>query len=204
MNLGWLLPVLLLVLLGASFGARRGLAGKGPVSVSRLLKGGRESVRLLLERVESEEAPDFIMGAMCYRPAMPPDRVEYICPVCGERAWFAGETGEMLHREAEAMRRVMTEMEGNPCFRAVLDETAFCPHCSGALSPDNPRFILELVYGEGDTVRTPVQLFDLQMLAGFVRGELTFTDSYDATLPLKDRVPRLRELLGLDGTREGS
>jgi len=198
--LNWVWPVLILALLGTAFGVGRGLfvTGKGPVSVSRLLKGGREGVRLLLERVEREEAPDFIMGAMCYRPAMPPDRVEYICPVCGERTWFAGDVGELLHREAEPMRRAMAELDGNPFFQVLLDETAFCSHCSGALYPGNPRFILNLVYAEDDTVRTPVELFDLQMLVGLVNGELVFADSYDARLPLRDRIPRLRAILGVD------
>lgn len=198
--MNWIWPVIALVLLGTAFGVGRGffVAGKNPVSLSRLIKGGREGVRLLLERVESEEAPDFIMGAMCYRPAMPPDRVEYICPVCGGRTWFGGEIGETLHREAEPMRRVMAELEGNTFFHAVLDETAFCSHCSGAINHEHPRFILNLVYTEGDTVSTPVELFDLQMLVGFVKGELVFVDSYDARLPLKDGVPRLRMLLGLD------
>lgn len=198
MNWFWL--VLILFALGAAFGVGRGLsvAGKGTVTVNRLLKGGRDGVRLLLERVEREEAPDFIMGAMCYRPAMSPERVEYICPVCGGRTWFGGQTGETLHREAEPMRRAMAELEGNTFFHAVLDETAFCSHCSGALDPENPRFILNLVYTDGDTVSTPVELFDLQMLVGFVNGELVFADSYDARQPLRDRVPRLRVLLGVD------
>lgn len=202
--MNWIWIVLIPVVLGAAYGVGRGfsVAGKGSAAVNRVLKGGRESIRLLLERVEREEAPDYIMGAMCYRTAMPPDRVEYICPVCGERTWFAGETGEFLLREAEAMRRAMSELEGNPYFQALLDETAFCHGCSGALSPDNPVFMLDLVYGEGDTVSTPVQLSDLQMLVGLVRGELSFTNSNDATLPLKDGVTRLRQLLGID--REGA
>ena len=176
---------------------------KGPVSLNRLPGGGREGVRLLLSRLEREEAPDFIMGAMCYRPAALPDRVEYICPVCGERTWFGGETGMMLHREAEPMRRAMAELEGNPLFHAVLDETAFCPRCSGAMNPVNPRFILDLVYPEGDTVSTPVVLFDLLILVGFVRGELFLLDSHDARLPLKESVPRLRTLLGAGRQQEG-
>jgi len=204
--LNWIWIVIVLAALGAAFGVGRGflVGGKGPVSVSRLFRGGREGVRLLLSRVEREEAPDFIMGAMCYRPAMAPDRVEYICPLCGERTWFGGETGEMLHREAEPMRRAIAELDGNPFFHAILDETAFCSHCSGELAPGNPRFILNLVYTEGDTVSTPVELHDLQMLVGLVGGELVFADSYDARLPLKDSVPRLRTLLGVDGLQGGN
>jgi hypothetical protein len=200
----WIWLAVILAALGTAFGVGRGLhvSGKDPLSVSRLLKGGREGVRLLLERVEREEAPDFIMGAMCYRPAMAPDRVEYICPVCGERTWFAGQTGETIHREAEPMRRAIAELDGNPFFRATLDETLFCANCTGELNPENPRFILNLVYTEGDTVSTPVELFDLRMLVGLVKGELVFTDSYDARLPLKDGAARLRRLLGV-GQQQG-
>lgn len=203
--MNWFWTVLVLVLLGTALGVGRGffVAGKSPVSLSRLLKGGREGVRLLLSRVESEQAPDFIMGAMCYRTAAPPERTEYICPVCGERTWFGGDVGMMLGRDAGPMRRAIAELEGNPYFQASLDESAFCSRCSGGLNPGHPGFILELVYAEGDTVSTPVQLFDLQMLVGFVSGELVFADSYDARLPLRESLPRLRTLLGVDRPQGG-
>ncbi len=65
------LPVIILLAVAAA-GALAGVGGtgflKGPMRVVRALSSGRERVRLLLERVEKEESPEFVMGAMCYAP----------------------------------------------------------------------------------------------------------------------------------------
>ncbi len=132
--MNWVVIVLAAVAVGTAFGVGRGfsLQGKGPVSVNRLVRSGREGIRLLLERVEREETPDVVMGAMCYRTAAVPERAEYICPVCGGRTWYGGQAAYTLTREADSMRRAMLEINGTPYFQAFLDESAFCSTCSGA------------------------------------------------------------------------
>ncbi len=196
--MGWLLAVLAAVAGFAAVraGARLLVNGKEP-SVNRLIRTGREGLRLLLERVEREDAPELIRGAMCYRTAALPNRCEYLCPSCGTRTWYSGDEAGFLAREAEAMRRAMADLEDTPYFRAFLDESAFCSSCASGDTAQVPRFILTLVYAEGDTVRTPVGLYDLQILEGLVRGELSFTDSYDARIPLKDMTDRLRTMLDI-------
>lgn len=202
--MNWLIVLIVVAGAGAVFGLGRVRSNpvKGAETMKSFTSNGREGIRLLLARIEREEAPDFVMGAMCYRPAAPPDRFEYICPVCGGRTWYSGETAETLAREADAMRRAMLEIGGNPYFLAMLDESAFCPSCAGG-SPEPPRFRLDIVYARGDTVSSVVGLYDLQLLAGLVRGELSFTDSYDARLPLKDSLSRLRTLLGVQPGEDG-
>jgi hypothetical protein len=196
--MGWLLAVLAAVagLAAVGVGARLCVNGKEP-SVNRLIGSGREGLRLLLERVEREDPPELVRGAMCYRTAALPDRFEYLCPSCGTRTWYAGDEAGFLAREAEAMRRAMADLQETPYFRAFLDESAFCSSCSFVDADQVPRFVLAVVYREGDTVRTPVGLYDLQILDGLVRGELSFTDSYDARLPLKDMTDRLRAMLDI-------
>lgn len=189
------------ILLGAvlALGLVKGVGWmrKTPLSVTQAVKGGRAHLRMLLHRVEREDPPEVVHGAMCYRVAAPPDREEYLCPACGERTLYGGETARLLHGGLGPVRRLAEELGNTPFFRANLDETSFCSFCSGPDAPDPPAFLLVLVYQEGDTVRTPVTLTDLQMLTGLVRGELTYTDSYDALLPLRNGLDRLRSLLDL-------
>lgn len=197
--MNWLVFLLALAAAGTVYGAGRGfgMGAKGLSRADSVFRNGREGLRLLLERVEREEAPDLIRGAMCYRPAAVPERVEYLCPVCDGRTWHGGRIAGMLHGRIDGMRRAMAELRENRYFNGFLDEREFCAHCSVEETED-PGFYLVMAYHEGDTVRARVQLLDLQMLVGLVRGELSFTDSYDARLPLKDRILRLRALLDME------
>ncbi len=194
MNMNWM--TVLLIALSAT-GAVAGIAlnQKGPFKVLRMLNGGRDRVRLLLSRVEREDAPDFVMGAMCYSPVALPDRVEYVCPVCGERTLYGQYEGSFVQWELPAMRRMVEEMAGNVFFDLSLEET-FCSNCAAGDSTGEVRLLV--IYAEGDTVRTPVCLNDLQMINGLVRGELSYTQSNDARSPLKNSLDRLRTILGVE------
>lgn len=180
---------------GVVFGAGIALHQKSPLKVLRLFQGGRERVRFLLERVEREEAPDFVMGAMCYSPFALPDRAEYICPVCGERTYYGRSEVAWLMWDLPAMRRMVEEMDCNGFFEVTLEET-FCSHCAAGDSTGEVRLLV--VYAEGDTVRTPVNLTDLQMIQGLVRGELSYTTSNDSQTPLRSSLDRLRTILGME------
>ncbi len=194
--MNWITIVLVAITAtGVVFGAGIALHQKSPLKVLRLFQGGRERVRFLLERIEREDAPDFVMGAMCYSPVALPDRVEYVCPVCGERTFFSQYEGSFVQWELPAMRRMVSEMEDNGFFDLSLEET-FCSHCAAGDSTGEVRLLV--IYAEGDTVRTPVCLNDLQMINGLVRGELSYTQSNDAQSPLKSSLDRLRTILGVE------
>lgn len=187
--------VVALVALSAT-GAGIAMHQRSPHRVLRILQSGRERVRLLLSRVEREDAPDFVMGAMCYSPVALPERVEYICPLCGERTYFGQYEGSFVQWELPAMRRMVSGMEGNGFFEAILEET-FCSRCAAGDSTGEARLLV--VYAEGDTVRTPVCLNDLQMVDGLLRGELSYITNNDSRSPLKDGLERLRTILGIEG-----
>lgn len=194
----WEAVGVLLVLTGAFLGTGRRMrcGGKDMISLEKVFRSGRDRLRILLERVEREEPPEFVMGAMCYRPAAVPDRVEYICPVCAGRTLYSGNTAYMLHQEIDAVRRLMGELAETPFFTASLDEGQLCSWCSED-RPDEPELFLSLVYEEGDTVVTSVTLQDIQVLSGLVSGELSYSDSYDAKHPLNAQLLRLRRLLDI-------
>jgi len=86
-------------------------------------------------------------------------------------------------------------MAGNGFFDLSLEET-FCSHCSAGDSTGEVRLLV--VYAEGDTVRTPVCLNDLQMIEGLLGGELSYTQSNDSRSPLKNSLDRLRTILGME------
>jgi hypothetical protein len=195
------LPVVILLAVAAA-GALAGVGGagflKGPMRVVRALNSGRERIRLLLERVEKEESPEFVMGAMCYAPMAFPERVEYVCPVCGERTFFAYSEAGVLQWDIHAMRRLVEEMGDNGFFEAALVET-FCGNCHPG---ETPGVSLRLVYAPGDTVVTPVTLSDLQMISALIQGRLSYFTGNDSQAPLKEHTDRLRSILGMEPEQE--
>jgi len=180
---------------GVALGVGHHREQKGPLNIIRILESGRTRLRLMLSRIEREPAPDQIMGAMCYEPMAVPNRADYVCPVCGERTLYGYPEGYFILESIPPMRRIIEEMEGNDFFSATLEET-YCGVCHPG---DSLRGVtLVIAYPEGDTVRTTATLHDLRILQGFISGELSYTDSYDALLPLRGNTDRLRTLLGIE------
>lgn len=193
--MGWVLVGLLALTAGGiALGVGHGGNRKSPPGVVRIMGCGREKLRLMLSRVEREPAPEPVMGAMCYEPMCLPDRIEYICPSCGGRTLYDGMAGDRISWELPVMRRMVEGFGGNQFFRAFLEE-GFCDSCHSGEPSGLIRLVL--VYADGDTVRNSVGLSDIQMIDAFIRGRLSYTDSYDATHPLRDGTGRLRTLLGL-------
>lgn len=190
--------LVLVAVTGIAIGA--GGRGTGPlrsVKAARMMTGSRERLELMLRRLDREDPPPFVMGAMCYAPVALPDRAEYICPVCGERTLYTGHDAMEIEWGLPAMRRLVESMADNGYVRIFLEET-YCIHCH----PQGPGFgegtILVVVHEQGDTVRTAVNITDLQAMEGFLRGELHYLSDNDSEIPLRGRLERLRVMLGLD------
>ncbi len=194
--MNWIAVALLaLSAAGIAFGVGHAGFLANPMKMVRMMHGGRERLRLLLERVERENAAEYVMGAMCYSTVAPPDRVEYICPVCGERTFYGQSEAARIQWELPAMRRMVEEWSGNGFFEASIEET-YCSNCNPADSTGETRLVL--VYSEGDTVRTAVGMTDLQMITGLLNGELSYETNNESIAPLKGNTERLRAILGIE------
>ncbi len=189
--------ILLIILsaAGIAFGVGMGTGNhRCAKGAFQLVKSRREDIRRLLERVELEEAPEYVSGAMCYGPMAYPERAEYICPVCGERTLYGSPEAWFLQNDIHNMRRMAEGLSETGYFEAFLEET-YCSFCNPGAQGS---VWLVIVYEEGDTVRTVVNLQDLRMVQGLLRGGLVFSGETDNLLPLKDRVDRLRTILGIE------
>ncbi len=193
--MNWVFVLLAAVAVGTAFGVGHAGFLTNPMKMVRMMHSGRERLRSLLERVERETAPDYVMGAMCYSTVAPPDRVEYICPVCGERTFYGQSEVARIQWELPAMRRIVEEWRGNGFFEASIEET-YCSNCNPADSTGETRLVI--AYSEGDTVRVAVGMTDLQMLTGLLHGELSYETSNESIAPLKGNTERLRAILGIE------
>jgi len=51
------------------------------IQAAKLAAMNKAELKKLLARVAEAKAPETKMGAMCYKMAAPPERMEYVCPV---------------------------------------------------------------------------------------------------------------------------
>lgn len=160
-----------------------------------------EGLRQRLADLEKAPPPVAKMGAMCYKPIGMPDQQEYICPKCGEKTLYAqsdekdGQVLWQLSKLADCRREVKSFPKSDDVTIA-LDESEFCSHCSP--DAESPALVLVVKYKDGRTHRTSsVNTTDLRMLRDFLRGEKSYETFNEGSQPLKEYVPRLREMLGL-------
>jgi len=145
-------------------------------------------------------------GASCYKETDIPLRMEYVCPVCHGRTFYAllgpgaPVSGKRLELQAlleglEGCRAKASAIRG---LAVSLDESRLCSRCSPpGVDPD-----LGLVVrtADGREIRTwGCRDHDLDLLAAFTEGAILLTGEdagYAWPMPLKESLPRLRILLG--------
>ena len=165
----------------------------------------RSDVRKRLLKLSEGRPPhDLSMGAMCYEMAAPPDRMEYICPKCGEKTLYASGKEDdsarlyrgmgFLHWDLPACRRIVEQIKG---IQVQLDESQFCARCSPDV--ETPVLVLVVRYEvEKEPHRVEgVKLEDLQLLSEFLSGSTKHEGDFGIETPLKDHLERLEQLLGV-------
>jgi hypothetical protein len=162
---------------------------------SRSIKGltGGE-LDSLLTRLKVDEAPQPMLGAMCYDMAMPELVTEYVCPVCGEKTVY--EQGSLLLSGLPRCRAVFEAIDAAVDLPITLDERLLCSRCSEG--EELPYLVLEVVTADGDTVRNAASREDLELLSSFLQGSLSYEDDFGSSLPLQPHAERIALLLGLE------
>ena len=157
----------------------------------------RDQLSAKLKKLAETPPPkELKRGAMCYDMAMPSDVADYTCPIDGshtqysKNAWLAQAV-----RHLSALRTAAASLPG---ISASLDEREFCRKCTPT-APESPEPILVVKLADGTEKRTRgVSEQDLTILSEFLRDQLKHEGDTGTETPLKDLLPRIRELLGLD------
>jgi hypothetical protein len=146
-------------------------------------------------------------GAMCYATAVKPRLNEYVCPKCGEKTMYSWvgqnhDKWETLHalQSVDSYRRLVKQLQdkGLDC---QLDESAFCQKCGK--DANEKAFVLAIRWPERkEPARTTLRhLEDMELLLEFLEGKDRHGAGAGGEKPLKDYLPRIRELLGLDAAK---
>lgn len=196
---------ILLLAIGAMLFA--GLAAKThaeeaspPVTVKRMTRASNEQIERMIDELETQPAPEAKMGAMCYEMAMPTPVTEYVCPECGAKSLYPKLEGEWAMplndletlREAETAAQAAAEELGATVY---LDEKQFCRQCQPEFE-GTPHAVLVTRLPNGRQKSTEdFTVRDLWILRDFFSGKDVVVGSQAGEKPLKDELPRLRELM---------
>jgi len=153
----------------------------------------KAEMKKLLAQIEKAKAPEPKMGAMCYDMAMPPERMEYVCPACGEKTLYTRDVSWTWTYELPSCRRLFKEIPKHEAM--TLDESSFCKKCQPDSKAPELKLILRFDGGMTNVVPT-VTSQDLRLLRDFLGGKLLVRDGQDFERPIKEHLPRLRQLLG--------
>jgi hypothetical protein len=166
---------------------------------SRAQAQSRDDIRNALKKIETTAPPEAKMGAMCYKTVMPPEYQEYVCPRDGEKTTFSRESAAyaQVNSLAETKRLIAMLVPLAKDVRFSLDERGLCAACTPGLDDGQRSASLIVRYPDGRTVSTAkVTPDDIRYLIGFFKDGLTYESNNEGIYPLKDKEPRLKELLG--------
>jgi len=135
------------------------------------------------------------MGASCYDMAMGPDTADFVCPRDGSRTHYSKNLGVAeTVRKVPSLRQTAASLPG---ISASIDDSEFCRQCTPT-APADPQPILIVKLPDGTEKRTRgVNWRDLDILQEFLTDQLKHQGDTGRETPLKDNLPRIRELLGI-------
>ncbi|MCX7045273.1 MAG: hypothetical protein NTX50_07320 [Candidatus Sumerlaeota bacterium] len=192
---------LLLMLIGVACGKSRqssfaSLPPGAQVTAQSIQSLSSEEVGRMLSRLEKQSGRyDSMIGASCYIMSPPPDRADYICPVCGEKTLYTSNSAHLIPRLG-SFRSKFEALSQRKEAQFALDESSLCMKCRPEAKVR--ALMLKVTYANGARHEEPLQSVDeLQMLKGFLDGLCIYNDSWGNVASLCGQAPRLRALLGI-------
>jgi len=167
-----------------------GVTSVGLLSAEDLTR--KQLDKMLEETAKNPVTSTLSPGAMCYRMSLPPERTEYNCPLCKTKTLYAKweNTGENGYRQQIKRIRELG-------LDAALDETDLCSQCRRDKTTGSVKFHI-LVKVDDRSVRTQLEVYDLTKVIAFLEKKDVWKADNEATHPLKDALPRIRKILGME------
>jgi hypothetical protein len=109
---------------------------------------------------------------------------------------YQEQAATFVEWEVNRSRREFAELQKVAGDRVALDESPLCRKCS----PDakQPSLILRIAYDDRPAHATEgVTADDVRLVREFLVGGLLHVESNDAETPLRQHLPRLEKLLGI-------
>ena len=168
------------------------------VKADDIKNASEDKIRVMLAGLKNTKAPPKreVFQAMCYDVAAPPEYVEFICPLDGEKTLYTyneGSYGAELASKMPQSARRLSELAKDKNITFTVDITQFCKKHYPDLKRREP--ILIVTYKTGRVVKNPVALWQLALLESFFKGDKYYDEDSE---PIQNRLPQIAELLGQD------
>ena len=175
-----------------------GAVAAGCLAAKHITKGQLDD--LLATLAEKVNPKNLLPTAMCYSTPRQPERIEYVCPACGAKTIFMEGDVWDVDSLLRFYRQKMQDIR-NLGLDATLDERSLCETCRASMEPAPKAgdFFIEVKNGETVT-RTKIEERDLFKLIAFLEKKDTWRAHAAQEYPLKDELPRIREILGIQET----
>jgi len=129
--------------------------------------------------------------AMCYSSAPPLDRVQYLCPVCGEMTVYKSSS---YNGEIDNLQRYRLLVNKITKIDVKLDESQFCKKCTPWKS--SRQYCLLVKYGENKKVHKTYDFTQEDIILLYEYSEGMKEHNWFDKRPITEYKKRLEELLG--------
>ncbi len=166
------------------------------VTVKKIKSLSQSELVAMLNRVKTSRPPEPRFGALCYETVSIYERMEYLCPHCGEKTFYPrSPLGDELISLQELEREFAAFRKKSP-LKIDIEENGYCQHCDSGGKPRGVTLIV--TYEDGSTHRSfPFTLQDLNKLKALLTGSLLWDAGNDNQFALSDEIRRLQDLLGV-------
>lgn len=135
------------------------------------------------------------VGAMCYDTAAPMDRLEYICPKCGEVTLysFISEASSAVSN-INYLRNLVKKITK---MQVTLDESRLCTYCGPKATANELCIIVQANKNSKPKKTCGITESDINLLYEYSEGQKEHTDVFGFKAPIENYYERLEELLGV-------
>jgi len=141
------------------------------------------------------------IGAMCYEQAIPPNRGEYVCPVCGKKTLYSNNHKIIKVVNDIFTYRKMVKQLNEKGLDIKLNETELCKNCHPLNT--NYKLCITIKYNRSESYKIcDITQDDLRLISDFLDEKTIHEFLNEREEPLKNFIPRLRILLGVPASDE--
>jgi len=156
----------------------------------------RSEIAEKLKELKKKPLPkNLSIGAECYEIAQKPERVEYVCPVCGNKTLYTNSLNFDLVEQISYLRALSETLKK---YGITLEERALCKNCQKQVS-EKSLCIMIPYQEDGQNIyrRCEINETDLVLLKEFLSGKDIHQGFTDEETPLAEYIERLQVLLGV-------
>jgi hypothetical protein len=170
------------------------------VTVNKIKSLTQSELAAILKTLKVSQPPEIRLGALCYETVTIYERLEHFCQHCGEKTYYprSEEANKLL--ALQELEREFGVFSQKSSLKMDMEVNGYCAHCDSGKKPQGATLIV--TYRDGAVNRCfPFTLKDLNLIKALLTGKSLYDAGWDNEFVLRDEIPRLTQLLGVEPDR---